>query len=251
MSRFLIGATWDSVPHLTDEARASLLASIPAYQRQARAEGIPQLGSGAVYPIPESDIRINDFPIPVHWVRGYSMDVGGGAKPTAAMFGALDRDSQILYITGVYKRESPEPSLHAAAIKDRMEGWTWPGVGDAAALVMTEHDAEQLLSVYKRLGLDLNLADKSVETGIKEVFDLMVLGRLKVFASCVAFFEEFRMYQRDKHGRIRKVHDHLCDCLRYLVRSGRARMKVQPVKVDKPAVLMIDQGEQHHGWMGG
>ena len=61
----------------------------------------------------------------------------------------------MLYVTSVYKRASNEPSLHAAAMKERMmrpTGWMWPGVGDAAALIMTEHDSEQLVYLYRRLG---------------------------------------------------------------------------------------------------
>jgi hypothetical protein len=251
MARFLLSATWEDAPHLTEAMQETLLRSIPEYQREARVRGVPQLGAGAVWPIAESDLRVADFAIPDHFARGFAMDVGGGAKPTAAVFGALDRDAQVLYLTSVYKRASNEPSLHAAAIKDRMGGWVWPGVGDAAALIMTEHDSEQLVNVYRRLGLDLTLADKSVETGIQEVFDLMVLGRFKVFASCVAWFEEFRMYQRDKHGRIRKVNDHTLDSSRYLVRSGRQRMKTRPVIVTVPDVVHLDQGSVGLGWMGG
>jgi hypothetical protein len=249
MSRFLLGADWNDAPHISEEAMTSLLASIPDYQKDARSKGIPQLGAGAIYPIGESQIRVQDFPIPEHWVRGYGMDVGGGAKPTAAVFGALDRDTGVLYITSNYKHVGNEPSLHAAALKHRMNGWNWPGVGDAAALILTEHDAEQLVSVYRRLGLDLNLPDKSVETGIKEVWDLMVLGRLKIFASCIEWWAEFRMYQRDKHGRIVKSNDHLLDSTRYLVRSGRQRMRLPPVKEEKPNVLFVDQGDFGLGWM--
>jgi hypothetical protein len=249
MSRFLIGAVWEDCPHLTETAQAELLASIPEYQRAARSKGIPQLGSGAIYPIGESEIRVADFPIPDHWPRGYGMDTGGGAKPTAAVWGALDRDTQVLYLYAVYKRAASEPSIHAAAI--RAKGAWIPGVADAAALIMTEHDSEQLVNVYRKLGLILSLPDKSVETGVQEVWDLMSSGRLKVFASCVAFFEEFRMYQRDKRGRIKKSNDHVLDATRYLVRSGRTKMKVQRSKVVKPSVLYIDQGEtQGLGWMG-
>jgi hypothetical protein len=251
MSRFLIGADWDDAVHLTDEAKASLLASIPAYQQDARSKGIPQLGAGAIYPLAESDLRVADFEIPAHFARGYGMDVGGGAKPTAAAFGAMDRDAGILYITSVYKKASNEPSLHAEAIKSRMGGWKWAGVGDAAALILTEHDAEQLVNVYRNLGMDLMLADKSVETGIKEVWDLMVLGRFKVFASCIAWWEEFRMYQRDKHGRVKKTNDHLLDASRYLVRSGRARMKTKPVVPTTTSEVLMDEGAFGLGWMGG
>lgn len=253
MSRFLIGATWSDAPHLTEEMKQTLFASIPEYQRDSRTKGIPQLGAGAVYPIAESEIRVKDFEIPDHWARGYGMDVGGGAKPTAAAFGALDRDSGVLYITSVYRQTSSEPSLHATRIKERMakSGWNWPGVADAAALIVTEHDSEQFVYVYKRLGLDVQLPDKSVETGIAEVWDRLVSGRLKVFASCVAFWEEFRMYQRDKHGRIKKSNDHVMDSTRYLVRSGVARMKSKPAEKKEREVFSVDEASLGLGWMRG
>jgi phage terminase large subunit-like protein len=250
--RYVVGATWDDAPHLTDAAKAKQWASIMPYQRAARAKGLPQLGAGAIYPISDDDLRVKDFPIPEHWKRGYGMDCGGGAKPTAAAFGALDPDADILYVTSVYKSGvgQTEPALHASSIKSRMGGWNWPGVGDAAALLMTEHDAEQLVMLYRRLGLDLNLPDKSVETGIKEVWDRMTTGRLKVFASCVAWFQEFAMYRRDKHGRIVKSNDHVMDGTRYLVRSGVARMKTKPVEIIKPAMIHLDEANVGLGWMG-
>ena len=35
--------------------------------------------------------------------------------------------------------------------------------------------------------------------------------------------EEFRLYRRNEKGKIVKVNDHLCDCLRYLIMSGMSR----------------------------
>ncbi len=55
----------------------------------------------------------------------------------------------------------------------------------------------------------------------------MSAGRLKVFDSCGAWFEEFRLYRRDEKGRIVKQHDHLMDCTRYLVRARHERMKTK------------------------
>ena len=55
----------------------------------------------------------------------------------------------------------------------------------------------QFIDIYRRAGLDIQLADKAVEAGIQDVFDLLTLGRLKVFASCTAWFDEFRLYRRD------------------------------------------------------
>jgi len=254
--RFIVGATWDDAPHLTEKVKAQQWASMLPYQRAARTKGIPQLGAGAVYPIDEGEIKIADFAIPDHWWRGFGMDVGGGAKATAAVFCALNPEDRVVYVTSVYKRASNEPSLHAAAIKERMlrpTGWLWPGVGDAAALIMTDHDAEQLVYVYRRLGLELHLPDKAVETGIADLWDLMVTGRFRVFGSCQAWFDEFRMYRRDARGRVVKSNDHLMDATRYVARSGIARMRRKPAKTpeDQNKVLPFDRNSVQLGWMGG
>lgn len=245
MSKFVVTCDWSQVPHLSQDEQDQLLASIPPYQRDARSKGVPQLGSGAIYGFPESDIKVPNFEIPKHWPKGFGLDAGGGAKPTAAVWGALDRESSTLYIYDCYRRNSPEVALHVEAIKAR--GAWIPGVGDAAALLFTQHDAEQLIQVYKRSGLDLELPDKAVETGIQEVWELMSAGRFKVFASCMAWFEEYRLYRRDEKGRIVKENDHILDCTRYLVKSGRARMKAQPVQ--KPMVIRPQEQPSKQGWL--
>lgn len=223
MSRFVVMATWDDVPHLSEAVKAELWASIPPYQRDARTKGIPQLGSGAIYQVSEDLLKVAPMEIPAHWLRCFGMDTDQGAGWTAAVWVALDRQAATLYLYDCYKQQRAEPVIHAQAIKAR--GVWIPGVADAAALVVTQHDAQQLIGLYRNLGLDVELPDKSVETGIQEVWELMSAGQLKVFSSCAAWFEEYRMYRRDEKGRIVKEHDHLMDATRYAIRSGRARMK--------------------------
>jgi hypothetical protein len=69
-------ASWDDAPHLSKAERDELWASIPPYQRDARSKGIPQLGAGAIYPVPESEIVVDDFKIPEYWPVSYGKDVG-------------------------------------------------------------------------------------------------------------------------------------------------------------------------------
>jgi terminase large subunit-like protein len=211
------------VPHLDPAEKIALLATTPLFQREARTKGIPQLGAGAIYQLPESELKISPFDLPKHWPRCWGMDTDAGAGWTAVVWLALDRETQTLYLYDCYKRQREEPTLHAATIKARGD-WI-PGVGDAAALVMTQQDAEQLVALYRRLGLDIILPDKAVETGLQEVWEYMSAGRFKVFASCEAWFQEYRLYHRGENGRIVKTNDHLMDATRYAVRSGRARMK--------------------------
>ena len=129
MSKFVVGATWDDVPHLTPEQKAELWGSIPPYQRDARSKGIPQLGSGAIYPAPESEIVVDPFEIPLHWPRGYGLDVGWNR--TAAVWGAHDRDTDVVYLWSEHYRGQAEPSIHAAAIRARgawMQGTVDPAL---------------------------------------------------------------------------------------------------------------------------
>lgn len=216
----VIQAGWDDVPHLDAAEKAALLATTPPFQREARTKGLPQLGAGAIYQLPESDLSISPFEIPLHWPRCYGMDTDAGAGTTAVVWLALDRETQTIYVYDVYKKQHSEPAVHVEAIKRR---GPLPGVADAAALLVTAHDAEQLIALYKRAGLDVELPDKAVEAGIQEVWEAMSTGRFKVFSSCDAWFKEYRLYHRDEKGRIVKANDHVMDATRYAVRSGLAR----------------------------
>ncbi|MNL64102.1 Terminase-like family protein [compost metagenome] len=56
----------------------------------------------------------------------------------------------------------------------------------------------------------------------------MSTGRLKVFASCRNWIDEYRIYRRDDKGRIVKERDHLMDATRYLVKTGLSLARVKP-----------------------
>jgi phage terminase large subunit-like protein len=222
--KFIVMATWDDAPHLGKEAKNDLWKSIPPYQRDARSKGIPQLGAGAIFPVPESDFTVDPFAIPDFWPRGYGMDVGW--NNTAAIFGAFERASDTLYLTHEYKRGQSEPSIHATGIK--APGAWIPGFIDPASRGRSQKDGSQLLHDYREHGLNLTLADNGVESGLFSVWERMSTGRLKVFSSCKNWFAEFRLYRRDEKGRVVKDNDHLMDCTRYL-ESRITQMTVKPV----------------------
>lgn len=215
-SRFLIMATWDDVPHLSKQVKDELWNAIPPYQRDARAKGVPQLGSGAIYPVPESEIVCDPIEIPRHWPRAYALDVGW--NKTAAVWMAYDRQSQTVYLYSEHYRGQAEPSVHAEAIRAR--GAWIPGVIDPAARGRSQKDGEQLLQNYRDLGLVLTPANNAVETGLYEVWQRLSGGRLKVFNTLQNWLSEYRIYRRDDKGRIVKERDHLMDTTRYVVMSG-------------------------------
>ena len=213
MVKHVIMAGWNDAPHLDEKTKATMLAAIPPYQRDARTKGIPQLGAGAIYPVPESEIVVKDFQIPDHYYRGYGMDVGW--NKTAAIFGALDKETDILYLYSEHYKGEAEPVVHAQGIKAR-GAWV-PGRIDPASRGRGQRDGESLLQDYRNLGLNVREARNAVESGIYKVWGRLSTGRLKVFGSLQNFLAEFRIYRRDEKGKIVKDFDHLMDCVRYLV----------------------------------
>lgn len=227
-SKFVVMATWDDAPHLSDADKAELLASIPAYQRDARSKGVPQLGSGAIYPISEDDFLIDDFEIPPYFAQVYALDVGW--NKTAVTWGAWDRETDIVYLTSEYYRGEAEPPVHIAAIQGR--GKWINGVIDPAARGRSQRDGEKLMDEYINGGLLLQPAENAVEAGIYSVYTRLSTGKLKVFKSMQNWRTEFRLYRRDEKGKVVKKMDHLMDATRYLCVSGLDYAKVKPVKKD-------------------
>lgn len=233
MSRFVVQATWDDAPHLTAEAKAELWNSIPPYQRDARSKGIPQLGSGAIYPVPETDIVVVPFEIPSHWARSYALDVGWNR--TAAIWGACDLETGTDYLYQEYYRGQAEPAIHAAAIKAR--GSWMMGAVDPAARGRSQKDGAQLMQDYLDLGLTLVAADNTVEAGLLDVWQRLSTSRLRVFTSLTNWLIEYRLYRRDEKGNIVKKMDHLMDATRYWQRTGKELACMPPDYISRSGLV--------------
>jgi len=226
-SRFVVMAGWQDVPHLTPQMIEEERTRIPPHEFEARSLGKPSLGQGAVYPVPESEFLCDPFVIPDWMPQCYALDVGW--KRTAALWGAWDRDNDVVYLYGEHYRGQAEPAIHAQAIRAR--GIWIPGVIDPAARGRGQKDGAQFLSIYQELGLTLTIADNSLEAGLTQVWQRLSTGRLKVFRTLVNWIKEFRFYQRDEHGRIKDGQaDHLMDDTRYLVMSGLAVATIRPAE---------------------
>lgn len=219
-NKAIVSAGWKDAPHLDEQERAELLASCEPHLREARSEGIPHLGSGAIYPVNLDDILVEPFQLKPWYYRGYGMDVGWNF--TAVVWFAWDKDTDVIYLYDCYKREKSEPEVHAAAVSRRnLPSTTWVGAIDPAARSRGQADGAQLLKMYRQLGLKLVPADNSVETGIYAVYSRLSTGRLKVFNGVMSqWIAEYRMYRRDERGNIIKSHDHLMDATRYAILSG-------------------------------
>ncbi|QWF19761.1 terminase large subunit [Lysobacter capsici] len=216
----MVNMTIHDVDHYSAEQKAKIIASYPAHEREARTMGTPSLGSGRIFPVSDESIKVDSFAIPAHWPQIGGLDFGWD-HPFGAVKIAWDRDSDCIYVTNTYREREATPVTHAAALRPwgSWLPWAWPHDG-------LQHDkgsGEELAKQYR--DQQLNMLDEratfedggnGVEAGVIDMLDRMQTGRLKVFAHLADWFDEFRLYHRDK-GRIVKLNDDLLSATRYAI----------------------------------
>lgn len=234
MSRLCVQASWDDVPHISPAVKEQLLGAMEPHMRDARSKGIPMLGAGVIYPVPEAVWTCDPFQLPAYWPKAYGMDVGW--NKTAAVWGAWDRQSDVVYIWSEHYAGQSPPAVHASAIKARGD-WI-NGAIDPASAGSSQKDGTKLIDEYRALGLSIFEADNAVEAGIHAVYQRMSRGGLKVFKTCRNLISEMRIYRRDEKGKVVKENDHACDALRYLIMTGMMQATLQPNAEDEAEDMM-------------
>jgi phage terminase large subunit-like protein len=219
--RHITRMTLEDAGHYTPEQIAKIIASYPEHERDARTKGLPMLGSGQVFPIPESRISCQPFEVPNFWQQIIGVDFGI-THPFAAVKCAYDADNDTIYVTACHRVKNEIPVLHAATIK----GWggdsipiAWPGDGSQ----MQKNDGVPLMESYRAQGLNMlheraqfEGGSVSVEAGLNEMRQRFETGRLKIFSNCAEIFEELRTYYR-KNGAVIKENEDIICALRYAV----------------------------------
>jgi hypothetical protein len=234
--------------HYSEAERAAIIAGYPAHEREARANGIPLLGSGRVWEdVIEDDIREEAIPfdeVPTDWAKLWGIDFGI-AHPFAAVLIAWDRDADCIHVLHAIRMTGALPIMHAAAMKP---------IG-AAIPVAYPHDGTQrdkgsgitLAKQYKEQGLEMlsqhaTHSDGGFQTepGILEMLQRMRMGRLKIAAHLNDWWSEFRNYHR-KDGMIVKLNDDLMSATRVAVMARRfartGALGSRPRRRDGPQVV--------------
>jgi phage terminase large subunit-like protein len=243
----LIFVGWQDSPHLSEEAQSELRKSILPHEVEARTQGRPMLGSGAVYPISESEITVPDFEIPEHWPRGAGMDVGF-IGDTFCIWGAHDRDNDVVYLTGEYARAMAEPAVHVAAIRAR--GNYIPIFIDPASNASSQIDGRKLFEIYRSSGLNVQMADNGRDAGFYAVWLRLSTGRLKIFRSCRRWIDDFRVFARDENGQItQEAKFHSQAATRYLLLNTLNSWRPAKPKEQTPVIEYRYPGEDNLRWM--
>jgi hypothetical protein len=219
MSRHVTFMTIDDAEHYSPEKRAEIIAAYPEHEREARAKGIPVLGSGRIFPVAEELIKVPPFMLPKYWPRIGALDFGWD-HPSAAVELAWDTESDIVYVAKCHRASHQSPAMQAITLKPwgAWLPWAWPRDGrretlEGAGIALAKQYGEHGLNM---LGTHAQFSDGSVsvEAGIMEMLDRMQSGRFKVFDTLNDWFDEFRLYHR-KDGVVVKLRDDVMSATRY------------------------------------
>ena len=225
--QFMIGATWDDAPHLSDDVKEQLLSVYSPAERAMRASGRPMLGSGVVFVVPEDKIVVQPIEIPNHWLRVIGIDLGFD-HPNAIACMALDPESNTYYLYDERSERGETLSMFAQAIRSK---------GGDSIPVVVPHDAFKhdgatsgrrfvdllkndfgLNVVYQPFsnppGPDGKHGGNSVEFGVNWMHSQMDNGNFKVFSTCTKFLQEMKLYHR-KDGKIIDRSDDMISATRY------------------------------------
>lgn len=224
--------TIEDAEHYTPEQRKSIIASYPEHERKARTLGIPMLGSGAIFPVPEDRVSFQLRQFPRHWKRLAAMDFGWD-HPTAIVWITYDADTDTVYVTDAYRVRQTVIPVHASAIKAKGKRvpMAWPQDG----LKRDPKGGKQYAQLYREEGVAMlpeparYMDDRgnSVEAGCADMLTRMETGRLKVASHLADWWEEFRLYHRED-GVIVKEGDDLMDATRYAIMSLRFARAEEP-----------------------
>jgi hypothetical protein len=224
---------WSDNPYLDDEEVQMLEGCMDERALQSRKYGRFGASEGLVYPeFDESVHVIQPFPVPKEWYDNVSIDPGLN-NPLSCHFYATDGDG-VVYVIAEHYEQGKSVSYHAQKIKeiaDRL-GWHRDSKGrlcaliDSAANQRTLASSKSVAELFYDEGILVNTrVNKDVFSGINRVKDyLRPLSspnrpKLFIFASCVEMIRELKGYWWGEGDNPRKVNDHSCDELRYMIMS--------------------------------
>ena len=217
--------TLDDSLHIPPEVRQRMLGGYLPHELEARARGVPMLGSGRIFMTSEEGIVEAAIEhIPAYWVKLWGIDFGIG-HPFGAVLILWDKDNDVIHVHATVRIADGLPLNHAAAMKPIGAGVpvAWPKDGGDRE----KSTGQPLAAQYRKhdllmLGEHANWPDGSISTeaGVMEIDEREKTGRLKVAAHLSDFLEERRFYHR-KDGVIVKIKDDLMSATRIAVMAKR------------------------------
>jgi len=224
--QFLVQASWDDAPHLSEAVKTQLMSVYSASERAMRVSGMPSIGTGVVFPIKAEDITIDPIDIPEHWFKIIGIDLGFD-HPNGTALLAWDNEKDVYYLYDEHSERGETLSMHAQEIR-KLGGDVFPVVVPHDAFKKDSNNSGmQFVKILENYGLNVVMqpfsnppgADgkpggNNVEAGLAVMLRAMEEGRFKVFKTCTKFLQELPLYHR-KDGKIHDRNDDMISATRY------------------------------------
>ncbi|MEM0568020.1 terminase large subunit domain-containing protein [Salmonella enterica] len=245
-------ATWADAEHLTEEAKAELLAGYPEYQRDMRSKGVPVLGEGAVYPYNEEEIDgkvsldhilNNAFAYKLLWSCDFGYSSNASADPSVLTLLAYHIETDTIYVVEEWNSKQDSFKNRLAHQPEHMASIIKASRFPYAPLICP-HDAKKQmdgigtattrLSEFKKLGInvlpqvfeipfqlttgsfDAPKHPRSLHWTITYINKLFSDGKLKLDTKKLKnLMKEFRTYQWKENGNPVDKNNHHLDSVRY------------------------------------
>lgn len=171
---------------------------------------------------------IEPFEIPDHWKRIGGFDPGI-SDPTAALFGAIDPKTNVIYYYDEYYVRNMPITHHGNELAPRIKPYKWyrPMSADPSINKRSQQTLVTYRSYFRQqTGIVLNPVNNDLLYGIEKVKDYIYNGKVKFFNSLVEFKREASIYAfpepEDKNfmnvnNKPIDKDNHLMDALRYSI----------------------------------
>lgn len=199
-----------------------------AFRREYGAEYVPG-GASAIYPnwskefVKEHDVLLAVLNRDKHKLHWYAIFDPGTTTTFAALFACHNPYTNDLYLLDeIYERDPKQTRTVPVWLEaDRIKATLYPNSPrDIWRNYYDEAAAWFLGEVSYNFGVALFPTQKATATKLSNISlikDIMAHNKLHVSQKCVNFVTEIESYCLDKNGNLPKLHDHLMDCLNYLV----------------------------------
>lgn len=232
---------WDKAEHLTEEVKASLIASYPEWEIPMRTQGIPSAGSGAIFKVLDSDITVPATQPLDNWRIVAGVDFGRSRDPSTVVFCALnpDNDQTIIFHEEYLDEDrspeniarvilsSPYPQIPVVVPHDG-NGVATDGGSDTRAVIMKREGCNVMAGTFSN-PIEVQNTINSVykkhmgkEGGLTWMAHKFKNGSLKVGDNLLHFFKEKNSYfyvERNGKSQPKDGNDHIIDAARIAVLS--------------------------------
>lgn len=237
--------SWDDNPYISEEAKASMRASMSEEELRSRQFGEFQDFGGRVYTeFNESVHVIEPFDIPLEWQDKISIDPGL-KNPLSAHWYAVDFDGNI-YVVAEHFEAEKDIGYHSEEIKRISNKLNWhrgfngmlEAIIDSAANQTTLASAKSVTQLFYDFGISVDpRVNKDMFSGIQRVKSYLKDAngntKLYIFKTCTNLIRELKAYHWGNNDLPVKTDDHALDELRYYIMT---RPQNTPPK-DEPTLI--------------